>query len=496
MSTTTNSAEWRAYGNFIHQKSPGILGAGLLASGILLSGLIMAMLLFPLVGLNVAMIVAIGSAVAFIATGTPVGPAVLRRVAFFDLRRKGEHQWRSGMTSRNKSPQTRLPGMLGRTTLSERLDPFGAPFVVIHNPARGGTYTVVARCVADGPWMHDQEQVDIWVGRYSQVLSVCAQESALICAKAITDTAPDPGGRLAAAVESTRDPNAPALARQIMDEIVADYPSASSENVTYFELTFRGRSLDRKNREDVILTELARRIPGIMGQLAAGGAGSVGMVTADELPTIIRCAYDPAAAPFLEQAELSGADQHVEWDEAGPVAAQEWWDHYTHDSGHSVTWEMYGAPRSAITERALTRLLMPHSDFARKRIAIIYRPHAPDVAARVSEHDANTAVFEATQSKARVKASASIKMRATEQSRQEVASGAGLIRWYLMVTATVLNSSDLIQAVSTVESNAGAVPMRLRRTYGSQAAGFAATLPVGFVPWEHTAIPDRVRELM
>lgn len=33
-------------------------------------------------------------------------------------------------------------------------------------------------------------------------------------------------------------------------------------------------------------------------------------------------------------------------------------------------------------------------------------------------------------------------------------------------------------------------------SYGSQAAAFVATLPVGFVPWEHTVVPDKVRELM
>ena len=65
-----------------------------------------------------------------------------------------------------------------------------------------------------------------------------------------------------------------------------------------------------------------------------------------------------------------------------------------------------------------------------------------------------------------------------------------------MVTATVTSAEELIQAAATVESRAGAIPLRLRRCYGSQAAAFATTLPVGFVPWEHTVVPARVRELM
>ena len=114
----------------------------------------------------------------------------------------------------------------------------------------------------------------------------------------------------------------------------------------------------------------------------------------------------------------------------------------------------------------------------------------------MSENDVNEAVFRATQSKGRVKASSTKTISATEQSRQEVASGAALVRWYVMVTATVRSVDDLDQASSTVGATAGVARLRLRRCFGSQAAAFAATLPVGFVPWEHTAIPDKVREMI
>ncbi|KQY61429.1 SCO6880 family protein [Nocardioides sp. Root140] len=493
MSTTAQN--YRAYGNFVPHRSPGVLGAGLLASGILFVGLMVTLITGLFLGIAGALTALAVVAVAFAATGTPVGSATGRRVTFFNTRRKGEHQWRSGVTSRNASPHMRLPGMLGRTRLLERLSPFGHPFAVVHNPAMGGTYTIIARCIAEGPHGQDQDRIDTWVGQYSQVLTLCSQEPALVCAKAITDTAPDPGGRLAAMVSQGRSATAPAMARQVIDEIVEDYPTASSENITYFELTFRGRGLDRKARQDTILTELARRVPGFMGQLAAGGAGSVSMVTAGELPAIVRCAYDPASQTFIEQSQLNGEDP-IEWNEAGPVAAQECWDRYTHDSGASITWEMERGPRSAVTERALAGLLMPHPDFTRKRVALIYRPLSPDSAADVSENDVSEAVFRATQSKGRVTASSSKTISATEQTRQEVASGAALVRWYLMVTATVRDVDDLDQAASTIGGSAGVARLRLRRCFGAQAASFAATLPVGFVPWEHTAIPDKVREMI
>lgn len=484
------------YGNWIQQRSAGIGGAGLIGTGCLLAGLVFALLALMIGGVVPALVMLAVFAVAFTATGTPVGRTVARRVGFIRQRGAGEHQWRSGLFGRNKNPAIRLPGMLGKTSLLEKNDAFGNPFAVIKNPRRGGLYTIVARCVAEGPSMQDQDRINGWVSGFGRVLAATGQEGALVCAKAITDTAPDPGGRLSAMVHSLRDPNAPSVARTVMDECLADYPTASSENVTYLELTFRGRGLHRKGDESAILSELARKVPGVLGQMQSAGGGSVDMVTKAELPRIVRAAYDPAAQSYLEQAELAGQGHHVEWQDAGPVAYQEAWDHLVHDSGRSISWEMFGAPRAAITELALSGLLMPHRDFTRKRVALIFRPHTPEESSKVSENDANTATFTAQQGKKRVSASASLRVKATDQSRSEVASGAVLVRLSILITATVTDPEDLVQAAATVESRAGAVPIRVRRSYGSQAAAFATTLPLGFVPWEHTVVPDNLRELM
>ena len=243
------------------------------------------------------------------------------------------------------------------------------------------------------------------------------------------------------------------------------------------------------------MTELARKVPGLVNMLEGAGGGAVEMVSADELARIVRVAYDPAMQATMERDELRGAPDKIAWAEAGPVATSERWADFFHDSGHSITWEMIGAPRSKITEMALAGFVAPHRDFARKRVAMLYRPHTPDEAARVAERDASTANFLAQQNgKKRPSASAQLIQRAAEQSRHEVASGAGSVRFSLMFTTTSLQSDDVAQAVSTVEARAGACPIRVRRCYGSQAAAFAATLPVGFVPWEHTAISSNVRE--
>lgn len=496
-SKTTTPPERRLYGNWVASASSGIAGTGTIGTIVLLGGAGLFMVVLLTAGWWPAVFVGLLGVAVFVAT-TSTARHVARFVGFHAARASGETQWRSGVFSR-QSAGTRLPGMLGRLELLEHADPFGTPFAVIRNPhGEAGVWTLVVRCVADGPWMQDQPQVDSWVASYAGFLAGLGQDNAVICAKAITDTAPDPGGKLAMTVEAGRAAQAPSVARQVIDQVVATYPAASSENVTYVEVTYDGRSLSRKGNEAAIMVELSRRVPGLRGRLEAAGGGAVSMVTKPELPALVRAAYDPASQRFIEQAALSGHRHVVEWAEAGPVASQEAWDHLLHDSGKSITWEMIEAPRSSVSERSLTGLLAPSPEFARKRVALIYRPHSPATAASVSESDVDTAVFNADQGRKRVTARARLRVAATERSRDEVASGAGMVRFSVLVTATVPSgpTGDIDQAAASIEGNASAVLMRLRRCYGSQAAGFAATLPVGFVPWLHTVVPDQIRELL
>lgn len=68
------------------------------------------------------------------------------------------------------------------------------------------------------------------------------------------------------------------------------------------------------------------------------------------------------------------------------------------------------------------------------------------------------------------------------QSAREEAQGAGVGRFTLYVTTTVLHPDDLPAAVADVEQRAGQSKLRLRRLRGAQSAGFAAALGVGIDP--------------
>ena len=81
---------------------------------------------------------------------------------------------------------------------------------------------------------------------------------------------------------------------------------------------------------------------------------------------------------------------------------------------------------------------------------------------------------------------------------REEARGAGLTRFGMMVTATVIGADrdTLRQVESTVDSLGTASRIVLRRLWGSQSAGFLAALPLGLVIPAHLKVPASVREAM
>ena len=200
MSETTT--ERPTYGNWISQRSPGLFGAGLIGTAIMFAGIIFSLVGLLAGGWRAGLVILAMSGIAFTAVGTPVGAWGFRRFVFLRSKAAGDTQWKSGMFGRARHSQNRLPGLLGKTELLDPHDTFGSGFGVIKSP--GNLYTIVARCSADGPWMQDQERINAWVANYAHVLSACGQEQGMVCVKVITDTAPDPGGRLSAMVDSLR----------------------------------------------------------------------------------------------------------------------------------------------------------------------------------------------------------------------------------------------------------------------------------------------------
>jgi hypothetical protein len=314
------------------------------------------------------------------------------------------------------------------------------------------------------------------------------------------ETAPDPGTRLAAEVLPQLRPDAPAVARQLMTQIVAAYPAASSETATYVTLTYRtsgqphgSRLASHADRKADMVTNLAIRMPQLAGALVAAGGGAVRPVAAERIADSVRTAYDPGAAAAILQARAESGSTGQQWADAGPMSAEETADGYFHDGYVSRSWVASEAPRGTVRSGVLRALLEPSPRIARKRVAIMYRPLDPASAARLVESDRRSAHFMAASTTGLINARASTAVRAAEQAAAEEAAGAGLVEFGIVVTATAGSADELRAADAEIANLAASARLRLRVAKGQQAAAFAVTLPAGVLPWLHTLVPYQLR---
>ncbi|WP_285575017.1 SCO6880 family protein [Actinoallomurus iriomotensis] len=479
------------YGNWRKPVSPGIGRLGLIGTMILMGGMVTVTL--------IAMVSIVPALISAVVLGLVMLPLVIQdqhgrtalqkmtaRVAWWSGRSRGWHLYRSGPLSIVASGSHRLPGLLAQSRLVEARDSYGRPFAMVVVPSTGH-YTAVFECSADGAALVDQEQIDSWVAYWGHWLAALGFEPGLVGASVTIETVPDLGTRLRNEVSANIDPNAPELARAALEEIVWNYPRGSARVSTWIAVTYAAtaRPGGKRRDQDEMAREIGMRLPGLTSTLEMTGAGTARPVTADHLTRLVRMAYDPDSQSDLESAE----GQETRWEDAGPVATQELWDHYVHDSGHSITWGMSEAPRGEVLSSVMTGLVSPHHDIARKRVTFLYRPYDPATAATIVERDRKDTRFRLNGA-----ARDEVAVVSSDQSALEEARGAGLTRFTILVTATVRSADELPLAAAAVDTLAPPARLRLRRMYGSQASAFAAALPVGVVLPDHLQVPAVVRE--
>lgn len=490
----------RTYGNWRKPTSAGLFGLGSVGTAVMLGGLILAVLVTMAAGLLRGLITAAVLAVVLgtILTRDKHGKSLLdrglARLGWASATRRGAHLYRSGPLGFALWGTHQLPGIAAALRLSEHTDSYGRPFALIYTPSTR-SYAVVIATEPDGASLVDPDQLDVWVADWGHWLANLADEPGIEACAVTIETAPDTGHRLRREVESNVDPAAPAFAREMLSEVVALYPHGSHTIKAYVTLTFSATSsATGKTRSDVEMgRDVAARLPGLTASLSATGAGAARPLSAAELCDVIRTAYNPGVAPLVDEARAETGDTDLHWSDVGPAAAEAEWDGYRHDDAYSVTWAMTVAPRGSVQSSVLARLLAPHRDVARKRVTLLYRPIDAAKAAAIVEADLRAAQFVAT-STSRPSARSVLATRSAAATAQEEASGAGLVNFGLLVTATVLDTDRLPDAKAAIDTLSATARLRLRPVYGAQASAFAAGLPLGLVLPKHLKVPSSMRE--
>ena len=475
----------RTYGNWRLGRGAGLFGLGP-------AGTIAAFLMMVIA----AGLLSVSPAAALIAalTGLVVlAPLAIRvngrtglqmltaRVLWWLGRARRQHVYLSGVASRVTGAH-QLPGVLARSEVYEVETGRSGTIAVVVVP-QSRHYTVTLRCAPEGMDLVDQAVVDARIGHLASWLGALSREPMLVQAQVTVETTPDPGTRLAAEVAATSRPDAPALALRVLDEVVRSYPAGSATVDTRVSLTYApppGRSMSHED----MCREVAARLPHLHSGLTGATGAGITPMAARSLAGVVRAGYDPAAA-----LDIARDPQLVpDWPQAGPVATRESWDSYRHDSGVSRTWCMVEAPRGVVFARTFARLTEPDPQLLRKRVSMLYRPYTPADAARLVEADKRDARFLASK-KHRPSARDLTDLAAAEQAAEEEATGAGVVRFTVLVTATVADEEQLDEASSIIRARAGEARLTLRPMYGSQAAGFAAGLPAGVLLSTHATIP-------
>lgn len=419
------------------------------------------------------------------------------RVNWWKSKSSGSNLYRSGPLT----PQAtnRLPGILGQTTSNEFVDISGNLFGMLSYKA--GYHTIALKAFPDGSTNSEKVAVNHAVAKYGQWLASHGERHGVIGASVIIETAPDTGGRLRRENINMVKDFAPKMAKDVMDEILRDYPAGSADVNCWITLSFteKGRVTKGRGEADRIqkmASSLAVEIPDIVLGLNGSGAGVVRPMDVQTLCETVRVAYDPAAASAVEEARAAGVSvEAMNWDDVGPVACDPGWDHMIHDSGVSVTAVMTLPPRQNVHSDVLKRMLAPSPGVLRKRVALHYRPLSLEEASTAVERDHSNALFALNSTKKKT-ARLARDARIAAQTAEEEASGAGLDDFALVLTLTVGAIEQLPEVKNSINTLGTVSKLRLRLCYGFMDSAFAFTLPVGLQPQLHINLPKTIKRVI
>ncbi|KZM71625.1 SCO6880 family protein [Nocardia terpenica] len=483
----------RVYGRWERPRSAGLFG---LTWGVSMLG--MALVVAVMVGFMVTRSILVAGALIVAGTvifvplvitrnGRTGWETLLLRSQFVLARRRGEHIYRAGRFS--MIPGTsRLPGLLADSTMVEYETPGGRRFGMIHI-RRTDHYTVVLRVRPRGKELVDQAQIDDWVTGYGQFLATQGRDE-IVAVTAVLEHVVETRLQQRREVARLVRPQAPEFARTVMTEAGASGGSGVRIEAR-IALTYRplGHAKTHRDRAEQA-KEIGQRLQGVLAHLNNAGLPATPM-TAAEVLGMVRSRYDLAAQADVEEAgEDILATQG--WDAAGPISHLDSWDHFVHDGGRSVTWEMDAAPRGTVLETGMEELLRPRPDVPRKRVAIVYRLHSAGDAAKMVDSDYRDALAAEQTERGIASAAASIRVANTQASRQEQARGAGLTRFGMLITVSDRLDADLPGIEASVTAMTAASRLGVRRCYGYQASAFAASLGIGLVLPEHGSISRRM----
>ena len=410
----------------------------------------------------------------------------------FALRRlNGRHRFRSpiptaGMRFGSRGgggspvgPATALPRELrGLRLAGAGLDRAG---IGVISDLHGRRLTAVLACRALSFALLDPESQERRLAGWGLVLSTAAQ-APIRRLQWIERTAPAQGDELARWLHEARDPVLPPRGTPMVESYLELI--GSSTRVTHDHEVLLAVQIDAarvRGRRDLSLESvLVEQTGRIARGLEAAEVKVLGALSAGQLARVLRTGFDPYARAELAALEtVDRGRQGLAAYSAGPLGAQEQWDHYRCDGACHATYWIGGWPRVDVSPMFMDALL-GSSDTVRT-VAVSFEPVPPDRSAREVEA-AITRDRADSELRRRFGQSETARQRQAQEAavrrESELAAGHGEVRLAGFVTVSGRDEEELQRACAEIHQHAARARLELHRMYGQQAEGFTFTLPL------------------
>ena len=492
---STNETPER-FGNWLKPSSPGLFGLSLgavIASG---AGLILAML-FVVKGNTAGMLGVLGATAAIVLLGFVRfgGLTLLERAANgFSLarrRRTGEAFYVTGpMGTLPAEFAERLPGALLDVDAVSGRDGLDRPFTLLHHKAVGQLAAVFG-CSPDGAAMQDQSTVDAQVANFGGWLSEHSVEDGLAGATIVVDSASESSAAMVQAMRDTVAPDAPAFAKDVLGAAAGTLPARTATVNVYATLVYDVAELGGTRDLETAVAEVAARMPYQSASLQTAGAGNARPLAEAELSQAAQLAYQPTRDAELALDELAGHGNARPFSQAGPGFFDDSHGRVVfHDGVASMTLMMTVPPGAHITARSFERVFAPNAKFLRKRVALIYRPVDPGQGSRTVDALVKNAQWRIDTRRGRATGFDRAARDVAEKTEEQLAKGARLSAFALMVTVTFAPTEKAYRdALTQVKSLMNSVILSYRFVEHAGSAAFHTTLPFGVLPWKHSLRP-------
>ncbi|MFE4664548.1 SCO6880 family protein [Streptomyces sp. NPDC056716] len=482
MSDTTASLTVK----FPHRSRRGIL-LGLSLPQLLLTSAALALLMVTVVstGLTGAVLgaplwVACAVLVLVRRRGRPLidwAPIVVRHA---QRRRTGQMLWLARPVTRPRRDGTlHLPG----TSASLRLvTPHGSQAAAVHDPHRR-TLTAVARVSSRAFALLDPATQHAHVSGWGRALASISRTGNIAAIQVLERTVPDSGDTLTRHWTHHGQPGTP-VAGQVYADLVAAAGPAAAPHEAYLAI-----SLDLHAARRLIsqaggglpgaFTVLEQTTASVTQAVRSAGLTVTGWLTATEIAAVIRTAYDPKAAPRLQQWSTSGRAE-TDPAAAGPVVQVEHHDRVITDTARHATYWIENWPRTETSPGFLHGLLF--SAGVRRTLSLIYVPQQLDAALRDVQRTKASIVADAGERRRRGQVDSeadSIEYADARTRERQLIAGHADVDLTGLLTVSAETDALLDAACAQVETAAGSAQVDLRRLdYQQPDALTTAALPL------------------